>query len=89
MGEKQISREDIVSLGETLDGLRLPDRQKALLSTIVALGTERLASKSQGTAVVDGANPARSFSDQFASSFAPGKMHADDGGVKIGHNDKP
>lgn len=80
MAEMKISRGDIASLGSTLDGLSLPDEQRMLLSAIVTVGSETLAGTS--APVINGAELAVSFRDQFASSFQAG-MAAGDGGVTI------
>ena len=74
MAELEISQEDIVGLGDALDGLQLPEGQKALLLAIVALATETMASRSEPIAIVDGADTTASFHDQFALSFTPGAL---------------
>ncbi len=74
MAEIEISQEDIVGLGDALDGLNLPEGQKALLSAIVGLAADVMANRSEPIAIVDGAQTTVSFHDQFASSFTPGAM---------------
>jgi hypothetical protein len=74
MSAIEISQEDIVGLGDALDGLHLPEGQKALLAAIVAVAAETMASRSEAVAIVDGAESTASFHDQFAFSFAPGAL---------------
>ena len=74
MAEIEISQEDIIGLGDALDALALPEGQKALLSAIIALAADTMASRSAPVAIVDGADTTTSFHDQFAFSFTPGAL---------------
>jgi hypothetical protein len=74
MAEIEISEADIVAVGDALDGLPLPEGQKALLSAIVALAAETMATRSKPIAIVDGADTTTTFHDQFALSFTPGAL---------------
>ncbi|MEV6301968.1 hypothetical protein AB0M02_21320 [Actinoplanes sp. NPDC051861] len=76
MAELRISDDDILGLAQALDGLQLPDTQRALLSAIVALGAAAIDEASPSL-VVD-VDPVPSFSEQFAGAFTPGQIPAAD-----------
>lgn len=79
MSEVTISDGDIVSLGNKLDGLGLPNEQKMLLSAIVSLGSESLAASAP---TMSSAELAASFRDQFEDSFNAGEQSGN-GGVTL------
>jgi hypothetical protein len=62
MAEVEISQEDIVGLGDALDGLQLNDGQRALLSAIVAMAADTMASRAEPVAIVEGPDTTTSSS---------------------------
>lgn len=65
MTELTITPKDITGLAAALDGLDLPERQKALLSALVAMAPN--------VVTVEITEPIPSFQEQFAAAFSAGK----------------
>jgi hypothetical protein len=73
MAEMQVSHDDIHGLAQTLRQLKLPARQKAFLSAIVALVADAIGDQDPLVAVHIDTAP--SFQDQFGASFTPDEVN--------------
>jgi hypothetical protein len=70
MAQLIITEDDIAGLAAALDGLELTDRQRALMTALMALAP-KVASIEVDDEPVE---PVETFASQFAVAYSPGKV---------------